>query len=176
MLKKTLLLATGLLFAMAGTAHAQQSPPAGCYPTCADRAAVTDISVVPGGPITINVQTFRNSVTFTMFSAPVVLGTATANAEGVATLTATIPSGTATGTHTIEATGMGADGQPLMVSTKIEVMAAGGTGAANLPTTGSSSTTPMTQVAVAAIAGGGLLVLLANKRRTTKAARETADV
>src|SRR3546814_3577248 len=43
--------------------------------------------------------------TFTLFSAPVVLGTATANAQGVVSLTATIPASTTPGAHRIEVSG-----------------------------------------------------------------------
>lgn len=177
MLKKTLLLGAALLFVMAGTAAAQD---ADAYPpTPAESLTVSDTTPAPGQSITITACCFMpgTTVTFTLFSAPVVLGTATADAGGVATLVATIPADTTPGTHTIEATGIGIDGAPLTVTQTITVVAAGQS-AAPLPTTGSGSTTPMTQVALAAIAGGGLLVLLANRRRSTGRVdqRETAGV
>jgi len=169
MLKKVVLLAAALVLVTAGTAAAQDYPPAG------DTVTVSDTTVEPGQSITLSARTFQagSTVTFTLFSAPVVLGTATANSSGVATITATIPANTAPGTHTIEATGVDEAGNPLTVTTTITVLG----GAADLPTTGSASTTPMTQVALAVLAGGGLLVLLANRRRTTKTeVRETAGV
>ena len=167
MLKKILVLAAGLLLLGTGVAGAQQYPPA------EESATVSDTTVEPGQPITIRVEGFQGTVTFTLFSAPVVLGTATANSAGVATLTATIPENTTPGTHRIDATGTGLDGQPLTVSVNITVLGAG----TGLPTTGSGSTTPLTQTAVAALAAGGLLVLLANRRRSTRReARETVGV
>ncbi|MGH9085537.1 MAG: LPXTG cell wall anchor domain-containing protein [Acidimicrobiales bacterium] len=168
MLKKILVLAAGLLLLGATAAGAQQYPPAG------NTVTADDTTVAPGEPITLSAQKFQGSVTFTLFSAPVVLGTATANSAGVATITATIPSNTTPGTHRVEATGTGLDGQPLTVVLTITVTGAAGSG---LPTTGSGSTTPLTQLAVAALAGGGLLVLLANRRRSARAeARETVGV
>ena len=171
MVKRLLALGAVVLIAAAGPAGAQDYPPGG------DDVAVSDSSVEPGQPITISAQIFQpgTSVTFTLFSAPVVLGTATADANGVATITATIPTTAAAGTHTIEASGIGADGQPLTVTQTITVL--GATGAGSMPDTGSSNSVPATQVAIAAITGGGLLVLLGYKRRSAKTeVRETAGV
>jgi hypothetical protein len=170
MLKKVVALAAMVLFLGAAAAGAQEYPPAD------DTVTVSDTTVEPGQPVTLSARVFQSgsTVTFTFFSAPVVLGTATANSSGVATLTATIPSNATPGTHRIEATGTGADGQPLTVVINITVLGAAGSG---LPTTGSGSTAPLTQLAAAALAGGGLLVLLANRRRGARAeARETAGV
>lgn len=169
MVKKILMLGAVLLFLTAGAAQAQTYPPGG------NTVTANDTTVTPGQSITLSAQVFQPgaTVTFTLFSAPVVLGTATANSSGVATLTATIPSNTTPGTHTIEATGTGSNGQPLTVVLSITVAGAG----TGLPVTGSSNTTPMTQVGVAAIAAGGLLVLLAKRRHDRKAAaREVASV
>lgn len=166
MTKRILALAAVLLSAMAGTAVAQTYPPGG------NTATANDTTVAPGDAITLSAQIFQpgSTVTFTLFSAPVVLGTATANSSGVATLTTTIPAGTAAGTHTVEASGTGSTGAALTVVLSITVLA-GGTG---LAVTGSPSTAPMTQIAIGAIAAGGLLLLLANRRRSAK--RETAGV
>jgi len=171
MVKKILVLAAGLVVAMAGPALA------GDGYADEDSATVSDTTVEPGQPVTVSAGTFCAGcpVTFTLFSAPVALGTVDANANGVATLTFTVPENTTPGTHTIEASGTGADGQPLTVTTTITVLGAAGAG--NLPTTGNDGTAPMTKVALAAIAGGGLLVILANRRHSAKhAARETAGV
>ncbi|MGQ0433935.1 MAG: hypothetical protein ACT452_16185 [Microthrixaceae bacterium] len=167
MVKKVLVLAALLLFATAGVAQAQTYPPEG------NTLTANDTTVAPGDPITLTAQTYQvgASVTFTMFSAPVVLGSATANSSGVATLTTTIPAGTTSGTHRVEATGTGANGQPLTLVLSITV------GPAGMPVTGTANTTPMTQIAIGALAAGGLLMLMANKRRSAKAdARETASV
>lgn len=177
MVKKILLLSAALLFVTAGTATAQDAYP----PPEGEAITVSDATPAPGQQITIQACCFQpgSTVTFTLYSQPVTLGTATADANGVATLVATIPSNIAPGPHTIEATGIGMDGQPLTVTQQITVVAPGdgtGTGAGDLPRTGSDSTLPMTQIAIAAIAGGGLLVLLASKRRKADAPRETAGV
>jgi hypothetical protein len=167
MVKRLLALAAVLLIAMAGTAAAQAYPPGG------NTITANDTTVAPGDSITLTAQIFRpgSVVTFTMGS--VVLGTATANSSGVASLTTTIPAGTAPGTHTIQATGTSSTGAPLTVVLSITV-AAGGTG---LPVTGSPSTAPMTQIAIGAVAAGGLLLLLANRRRSAKhPEHETAGV
>jgi LPXTG-motif cell wall-anchored protein len=171
MLKKVVALVAMVLLVGATAAGAQEYPPAG------DTVTVSDTTVEPGEPITVNAQVYQPSstVTFTFFSEPVMLGTDTANGSGVASLTATIPANATPGTHRIDATGTGADGQPLTVSVNVTVL--GATAGSNLPTTGSGSTAPLTQMAVAALAGGGLLVLLANRRRAERSqVRETAGV
>jgi LPXTG-motif cell wall-anchored protein len=166
MVKKLVALSAVLLLAMAGPAHA------GDGYADEDTATVSDSTVTPGQSVTVTGEVFQpgSSVTFSLSGS--VLGSATANQAGVASLTFEVP-GLDAGTYTVEVSGTGADGLPLTVSTTFEVLAAG-SGAGDLPTTGSSGTVSMTQIAVAALAGGGLLVLLANKRRTAKA--DTADL
>lgn len=168
MLKKTLALAAVLLFATAGAAGAQTYPPA-----VTESVAVSDTTPALGQPLTITAEGFLpgSTSTFTLFSAPVVLGSATVNAQGVVSLTATIPSNTTPGAHRIEVTGTGADGQPLTVVQSITVTGAAG---ASLPTTGSDSALPLTQIAIGVMAFGGMMVVMANKRRT--ASRSTVGV
>ena len=175
MIKKTLLLAAALLFTTVGVAHAQDAYP----PDGGAAITVSDTTPAPGQTITIVARGFQpgTDVTFTLYSQPVNLGTATADAAGNATLQATIPANIAPGTHTIEATGIGADGLPRTVTLQITVVApGGGAGAGDLPRTGSDSAIPMSQIAVGAIALGGLMVLVAGKRRNRTDARETAGV
>lgn len=170
MVKKVLALAAVLLLATAGAAQAQPYPPGG------NTITADDTTVAPGESITLSAQIYQSGapVTFTLFSGSVVLGTATANSGGVATLTTTIPANTAPGSYTIEASGTGANGQPLTLVLSITVTGAGTSG---LPVTGSSNSGTMTQVAIAAIAAGGLFVLMANKRRSSKLdEREPASV
>lgn len=169
MFKKTLALAAVLLFATAGIAGAQTYPPADT-----PSVAVSDTTPAPGQPITITADGFLpgSTATFTLFSAPVVLGTATVNAQGVVSLTATIPANTTPGAHRIEVSGTGANGQPLTVVQNITVT--GAAAGSNLPTTGSDTSIPLTQVAIGVMAFGGLMVVMANKRRN--ASRQTAGV
>lgn len=172
MMKRILLLAAAVLLLTAAPASAQDP-----YADD-DTIAVSDATVTPGQPITLSAKTFMpgTTVTFTMFSAPVVLGTATADANGVATITVTIPANTTPGTHRIEASGTGIDGQPLTVVTTIQVAGtATAPGSSGLPTTGSDSVS-LTQVAVAVMVFGGLMVVMANKRRSAKTERDTVGI
>ena len=163
MVKRLLALSAVLLVAVAGPAYAGEG-----Y-TDEDTVTVSDTTATPGQPITVSAKTFEpgSTVTFSL-SGTGVVGTAVADSAGVATLTFDIPADATVGAHTVEASGTGADGLPLTVSTTIEVLGAAAAG--DLPTTGSANTLSMTQLAVAAVVGGGLLVLLANKRRSAKAA------
>lgn len=170
MLKKILLIMAALLFVAAPSASAQGYGDD-------DTITISDNVVAPGDSVTLNAFTYCSGcpVTFTLTSDPVVLGTANANGSGVATLIATIPLNTTPGPHTITATGTGVDGQPLTLRTAITVTGGtGGTGGArgDLPTTGTSSSVPMTQIAIGAIAAGGLMVLVA-KRRANANERDT---
>jgi hypothetical protein len=167
MVKKALALAALLLFATTGVAHAQDYPPAG------DELVADDTTVAPGEAIVLGLQICQpaSSATFRL-DGSTSLGTATANDSGVARLTTTIPSGTSAGSHTIEGSCTGANGQPLTQVLGITITGAG----AAIPTTGSANTKPLTQLAIATLAGGGLLVLLANRRRSTKHAdRESVN-
>lgn len=168
MLKKVLLLAAVALVALPTTAAAQDYAPGG------NTITADDTTVAPGEAIVLGIQICQPSTSATFeLDSTTSLGSATAGSNGRATLTATIPSTTSAGTHTIEGSCMGSNGQPLVQVLSITV----GAGGSGIPVTGSSSTLPMTQLAIAAIAGGGLLVLVANRRRTAQAdARETADV
>jgi hypothetical protein len=174
MLKKILGLAAVVLFATAATAAAQAAPPS--YNGRPSSVTVSDGVVEPGQTVKTSAQIFTPgaTVTFTFFSAPINLGTAVADANGVATLEFKVPTGVEAGTHRIEASGLGANGQPLTVTTTIQVAAAGA-GASGLPTTGSSNSGSLTQVAVGVMVFGGLMVVMANKRRTA-AQRDTAGV
>lgn len=173
MLKKILVATAALLFVTAPMASAQGYGDD-------DTVTTSDSTPAPGQLITLQAKTFVGPVTFTLFSAPVVLGTVNADSAGVATLTTAIPADTTPGSHRIEATGTGVDGQPLTVTTAITVTGAGGTGGSgsgNLPTTGTDSAVPMTQVAIGAIAAGGLLLILGKRRASrSEPARETAGV
>jgi hexosaminidase len=167
MVRRLLALVAALFVAGTGVAHA------GDGYADEDRVTASSSTCPIGATCAFSAQTFQpgSTVTFTLFSDPVVLGTAIANAQGVATLEATIPA-VDPGVHRIEASGIGLDGQPLTVSLEINVPAGtevGGTdvgGAVDLPRTGADNSLPLSQLALTAIAGGGLLLLVANKRRS----------
>ena len=166
MLKRLLVLSLAVVALSAAPASA------GTYPPPGNNVVADDTTVVAGQDLTLTARTFMagTSVTFTMFSAPIVLGSSAANASGVASLTASVPN-VATGTHVIEASGTGVDGMPLTVSTEVAVSApaappaSGGTGGTDLPRTGSSSTLPMARIAVSLLAVGALMVFGARWRQ-----------
>ena len=85
-------------------------------------ADVAPGTVDAGGDITITVDGFQPlaEVTFTLHSAPVVLGTATADQDGSATATFTLPAGVS-GLHSIEASGLGLDGTSFSVLREITI-------------------------------------------------------
>ena len=65
-----------------------------------------------------------STVTLFMFSTPVTLGTATANATGGYATDVVIPGATATGSHTIQVIGTTASGQPIALSVGVTVKTA----------------------------------------------------
>lgn len=167
---------------LAGAADAQTYPPR-------DRViVVVEGDLVPGGPITVEAQTFQGggnvSITIDGGTTTIPLGTTTALPSGLARLAAVVPLSTAPGTYTLTASGPAPNGQPITISTPIRIAAlsvgsatvagitverSGGQGSrAPLARTGTSHSVPMTQLAVVAIVAGGLLVLAADRRRSRR--------
>lgn len=170
-MKRIIAAATLAVVFMAAPAAAQQYPPA------VNSLTVSDTTPTPGQTITIEGRTYAEgaSMTVTMTSDPVVLGSATANAAGVATLQATIPADTALGAHTLTAVGQAPDGSELTQSLAIEVVQADGggdddadTGGA-LPRTGDDTSLPLAKLGLGLAAIGGLITALAAKRRKATA-------
>jgi LPXTG-motif cell wall-anchored protein len=153
------------LVLMAAPAAAQQYPPA------VNSLTVSDTTPTPGQTIGIEGRTFAAgaTVTVTLASDPVVIGTAAADPSGVVSLQATIPAATPLGLHTITATGQAPDGSELSVSVSITVVAADGTGdsatGGSLPRTGDDSSIPLAKVGLALAAIGGVVTAVAAKRR-----------
>jgi hypothetical protein len=137
--------------------------------------AVEPSEVVPATPvdegdsITISVEGFAPNaeVTFTLHSEPIVLGTATADADGAATATFTLPSGVV-GAHTIEATGLGLDGTAFSVVQDVTISIPPpptSTASASAP----ASPPPAAWLLVAAVSGvlaGGWLLRAMRSRRS----------
>jgi LPXTG-motif cell wall-anchored protein len=99
------------------------------------------ISMSPGSPsagssLTIDSPGWKagTDVTITLHSTPVVLATVKADANGNAHAVVTIPSGTATGAHTLELTGTDPAGAPRTVTSPITISGGGG----SLPRTGAA--------------------------------------
>jgi LPXTG-motif cell wall-anchored protein len=170
---KALIAAVALaVVSMAAPAAAQQYPPA------VNSLTVSDTTPTPGQTISVEGRTFAtgSTVTLTLFSDPVVLGSATADAAGVIATQVTIPTNTPLGSHTLTAEGTAPDGSPLSLSVSLTVVpaqAGGGTGGSDLPRTGSDSSIPLAKLGVGLAAIGGLIAALAAKRR--KAALAAAE-
>jgi LPXTG-motif cell wall-anchored protein len=172
MLKRTMLAALAVTAALtlgAAAAGAQYPPPP-------NFCTVSDTTPTPGQSITLTCGTYvaGSTVTFTFFSAPVTLGSATADANGVVTATVTIPADATLGEHTITATGPAAAGGTLTNSVGITVVGAGQAGAGTfvpgtftgaLPRTGNDSSLPLARAGALLLAVGGVLVLAARRRR-----------
>ena len=174
----TVIIAVGALLAVSTPAHSQEYPP----PTVG--IFLSDSTVFPGQIIIIQAGIYApgSTETFNFFSQPVLLGTATADASGVATLEATIPANATPGTHTIVASGIAPDGSPLELSTTITVLAdgadgdgtgvggaGGASGAGDLPRTGDNSV-PIARIGAALLAVGGGLLFITRRRRAAAAA------
>jgi len=117
---------TLVAIAAVGLVAAFAAAPAGAqeYPPDQDFITVDDTVVVVGQSITVTSGTYvpGSAVSHTFASQPVNLGTATAGAGGVATLTAAVPD-VAPGRHTITATGADDTGGTLRQSVTITVVA-----------------------------------------------------
>lgn len=135
--------------------------------------ACTPATANPGSNVACEAGYFQpgSTVTWTLFSTPVNLGTSVADSNGIARISFTMPTGMSLGAHTVQATGTSFDGvgqTALTVTAGITlgnaVSQTAPTG--NLPVTG-SDTGYMTTIAVALVAGGALLVL-ATRRKSSK--------
>jgi hypothetical protein len=172
MVKRMVVAAAVTLGLLAAPAAAQQYPPA------QNSLTVSDTTPTPGQTIDITAQTFvsGSTVTLTLDSGPVVLGTPTSDPSGVARQSATIPASTPLGAHTIVAQGTASDDTPLTLTVSINVVAADGSGGSGtsggLPRTGDDTSLPLARIGLALAAAGGVITAVAAKRRkaTTAAA------
>jgi hexosaminidase len=166
MVKRMVVAAAVALGLLAAPAAAQQYPPA------QNSLTVSDTTPTPGQTVDITAQTCvpGSSVTVTLDSDQVVLGTAAADSSGVAGMSATIPANTSLGAHTIIARCTGSDGAPLTLTAAINVVAADGSGGGSstgggLPRTGDDTSLPLARIGLALAAAGGVITAVAAKRR-----------
>jgi titin len=120
----------------------------------------------PGAPITIVAEGYRpgSTVTILIYSEPVKLGSAIADANGRISATVTVPSTFAPGSdHTIEAQGIRPDGAPLTRSVHVALAAPDATGG-SLASTG-VRVAEMTGLGVAIIGTGWLILMMTRRRR-----------
>jgi uncharacterized surface anchored protein len=164
MLKRIAVLAVAAVGFMAVPAAAQQYPPE------TKTIAASDTTPCPGGPTTITGEGFDAGSTVTVtLDGTTPLGTPTAGDDGTVSLEVTIPTTTATGQHTIEATGTGISAAITATLNVVSceeaptttVVTPGG----SLPSTGSNSTMTLVRFGLALAAIGGVLLAVAAKRR-----------
>lgn len=145
-----------------------------------DTGSVTDTTPAPGQQITVEVTGLLpfSTVVVEMRSTPVMLGTFTADANGVLRVAVTVPANASFGSHTIVATGVSPSGAPVTASIPVTVTSTaatttpggtggtGGTGVTFLPRTGADLAALLTVGGALVIAGGAAV-------RTAR--RHTAD-
>jgi hypothetical protein len=148
----------GLTLAVPGMALAQPYSPAGA-------PALSTGSPAPGGAVEVAGGGFRSGsrVRVVIFSDPVVLGTARANAAGEVAIDVNIPESFAAGSeHRIELQGVGPDGEVRVLSRRI-TLAGGDRGV--LPFTGAAYFVPALGLAGLLLVVGGVIVATNRVRR-----------
>jgi hypothetical protein len=154
----------GPAVATAGAASPPVSYQGGCT------LVLSQVTVTQGGQLQVTAEGYPSGavVTFTLHSTTLVdLGSATADANGNATLAFTLPADTPAGMHAITASGVPAGQCDPEVSTNLMVLAQSttntSTSAGSLPRTGTNSF-ELLQIALILIAIGGLITLATRKR------------
>lgn len=169
MMLRTLLMAfttVTLLLGVVGPAAAQYPP------VSDDGVVISDTTVFPGQVVTVSGSGWLpgSTVTLTLYSDPVELGTATVEDDGTFTIDVVIPE-VSPGTHTLEIRGTDDSGEPRVEELTIEVLApgAGLDDAAATADMGLAFTGAHTAVGVALAAAllltGGVTLLVARRRR-----------
>lgn len=134
------------------------------YPTFQGTLTVQGSSTVaPGGQLTIGGGGYAPGATITMeahSSAPVSLGTTTADGTGAFHTTVIVPTSLAPGAHTVTATGAAAGGGTLVLSAPFTVTGPGGA----LPRTG-APVGVWVLGALLLLAAGSTALLLARRHR-----------
>jgi hypothetical protein len=150
------LLVAGATAASAGLAY----PPGG---------PVIDVTTVSGNTVNVNGSGWQPGAPITVKVESIVLGTLTADAQGMFSQNFTIPCSIGNGDHTVTATGIGQDGQPRTASSLITLSGCpGGTAAAATPGrlafTGSNSL-PWAEIGGVALLLGVVLMVIGMRRR-----------
>jgi hypothetical protein len=147
-------------------------PMDGDTPTDGTAVALSAQSITTGGTVDLIASGFvpGETVVFVLRSDPYVLGTAVADASGVATLPALVPAWIAPGAHTVYAIG-GTSGRwntaPLQVTAPASADGTGTSAAARsaaLAATGSGEVAPLVWTAVALVVLGGLVAIRRRRR------------
>lgn len=144
--------------------------PAAAYPpvhSC--QATISDTTPARGASVTASAGCFQSGeqVNGNVHSATVFVGSTTANSNGRATLTFTVPSSLPTGHHTLELIGqtsghVATEGFTLTRSAANTTRTSSGSG---LPFTGGSDIWPMTAAGVGLVLVGGAAIAVVRRRR-----------
>jgi hypothetical protein len=142
-------------------------------PVTSPALTLSSDKVRAGGAVTITGTGYPvgEGVTIELHSAPVVLGSATVDAEGGFTVTITIPAATTTGAHRIIATAT-PSGARAEAALSVTGAASSGNGngtdrSRSLASTGATGTGPMaTGVIVLLLVGAGLLLAMRHRRES----------
>lgn len=175
MLKRMVALGLMTVVAVAAPAAAQQ------YPPDENMVKTSAAALCPGDPLTVEAQIFTPSSTVDVRLVgddDVMFGTTTADGNGVASFSGTIPDDQAPGDYTARVTGTGADGQELVLNASIEILecpveAAQALPTGELPRTGSDGIMTPLKIGLGLAALGGLLLALAANRRRRAARNAT---
>ncbi|SDY16545.1 Fibronectin type III domain-containing protein [Micromonospora pattaloongensis] len=149
------------------SAASPASDPRTPAPTTNKDLSIDRPTVEPGGTVTLVAEGYRagTRVDFYLHSDPVFLGSAVANASGVATLTADLPQGV-TGGHTARAIGTGLNGLPLSQDIAVTITASGSGGGDGLPKTGDRLPFGMIGLAAGLLLAGLALLFVARQRNS----------
>lgn len=154
-----------------------EAPEAGEVPLMTEDGEISDVSPGQGCVFVAPLYAPGSEVVAVVYSEPVVLGTAVADADGTATLEVTLPDDLAPGEHTIAAIGVDSNGDQRILTMSVTATAVPdatttdpGTAAppddnavAFLPRTGGT----LFPIGLLMIIAGGALVLLTRRRRRT---------
>ncbi|WP_133162840.1 beta-N-acetylglucosaminidase domain-containing protein [Arthrobacter glacialis] len=142
-----------------GTPSATPSGTPSATPSGTPSAGITLSAgtLAPGGRLTVSGTGFKpgSEASFTLHSTPVLLGTVTADAQGVVTLSVNLPVDVAPGLHSIVIDGVGVDGTSRQLSAPLTI-----TGAATAAVTTPAAADGLASTGANATMLGGLAVLL----------------
>jgi LPXTG-motif cell wall-anchored protein len=166
---RTRLFASLAIAAAASAATLTLAAPAAAYPPGnSSNASLSDTSTSPGQTVTgqDNGNDAGEQVNGYVHSARVFVGSTTANANGVATLTFTIPRSLASGTHTFQLVGetSGHVGSVTFTIAKSGSNAPASSGS-GLPFTGGNDIWQLTAAGAGLILVGGTALLVVRRRR-----------
>jgi hexosaminidase len=154
-------LAFSLLAGLVATpASAAPYPPK--KPTC----EVSDTSITAGDQVTVSGKHWKpgSTVRFTLQPEGLNLGSTTVGTNGKFSAVVTIPSTVQPGPHTIQCSGIDRKGDPAVVGTDIQILAAiVGTGGAAF--TGSNLNVPLWMALIAALLVLGVALVFVSRRR-----------